>query len=98
MPGRSAIDVAATAFGSLALLPGITNPTKAELGPIRLFKKISRLFQILSGGYSVLRWGATLSRIFGSAANERRFKQEERTYHRSEYRRAMLASSPTPRG
>jgi hypothetical protein len=57
-------------------------------------KKISRPFQILSGGYSLVRKGATVTQIFGSKAKAKRFRREDRRMHRSEYRKALLAGTP----
>jgi len=50
-------------------------------------KKVTRPFQILPGGYSLIRTGGKIRQIFGSATKEKRFKKEDRTDHRSEYRR-----------
>ncbi len=48
--------------------------------------KVNKPFQILSGGYSLVRKGAKVQQIFGSAAKERRFQREDRRGHRSQYR------------
>jgi hypothetical protein len=47
---------------------------------------VNKPFQILSGGYSLIRKGAKVQQIFGSAAKEKRFQKEDRHGHRSEYR------------
>lgn len=60
-------------------------------------KKISQPFQILSGGYSLVRDGGTVRQIFGSAAKEQRFRREDRRGHRSQYRlpiRELIRSFP----
>jgi hypothetical protein len=49
-------------------------------------KKVSRPLQLLSGGYSIVRKGGTVSQIFGSDAKQRRFAHEDRRSHRSHYR------------
>ena len=53
-------------------------------------KKVSRPFEILPGGYSLIRKGATIKQIFGSIKKERRFAREDRRLHRSEYRKRRL--------
>jgi hypothetical protein len=57
-------------------------------------KKITRPFQILSGGYSLVRKGATVKQVFGSSAKAKRFAKEVRTGHRSEYRKSLVKNSP----
>ncbi len=44
---------------------------------------VSRPFQLLKGGYSIVRSGRKISQVFGSAAKEKRFVQESRQLHRS---------------
>jgi hypothetical protein len=63
-------------------------------------KKINRPFQILSGGYSLVRDGGTVKQIFGSKAKEKRFQSEDRRGHRSQYRmpvRDFTRSLPAPK-
>jgi hypothetical protein len=61
--------------------------------PIRLrtrydyCNKITRPFQLLAGGYAEIRHGNKTFDKFGSRAKERRFQEEDRRYHRSEFRR-----------
>lgn len=50
-------------------------------------RKVSRPFQILGGGYSIVSRGGTVSQIFGSKSKRKRFRKEDRRGHRSEYRR-----------
>jgi len=57
-------------------------------------KKVTKPFQILKNGYSLVRDGTKIKQIFGSKAKEQKFKQEDRTEHRSEYRKAMLKKKP----
>jgi hypothetical protein len=57
-------------------------------------EKVDRPFQILRGGYSLLRDGSKLINKFGSITKERKFEKEDRTGHRSEFRRAMLRQKP----
>jgi len=49
--------------------------------------KLSRPFQILSGGYQIVFKGGKWTQIFGSKAKARAFKKEDRRGHRSETRR-----------
>ena len=56
-------------------------------------KKVSRPFQILSGGYSLVRKGTTVTQIYGSEAKQKRFRREDRRMHRGEYRKTMLKDS-----
>jgi len=48
--------------------------------------KVTKPFQLLSGGYSLIRKGGKVSQIFGSVAKEKRFQKEDRRGHRSQYR------------
>ena len=57
-------------------------------------KKVTKPFQILKGGYSLVRKGAKVNQIFGSKAKEKKFNMEDRREHRSEYRVAMLRTKP----
>lgn len=56
--------------------------------------KVERPFQILKGGYSQIRVGSRIKNLYGSKAKERKFKQENRTEHRSQYRQALLIKKP----
>jgi hypothetical protein len=49
-------------------------------------KKVDRPFQILPGGYQIIFKHGKWTQIFGSKAKARRFRKEDRTDHRSEYR------------
>jgi hypothetical protein len=57
-------------------------------------KKVTKPFQILKGGYSLVRKGTKVTQIFGSKAKERKFQKEDRADHRSQYRIAMLKKKP----
>ncbi len=57
-------------------------------------KKVSRPFQILSGGYSLVRKGTAVKQIYGSKAKSKRFRREDRRMHRSEYRKDLLSGKP----
>jgi hypothetical protein len=57
-------------------------------------KKVSKPFQILKGGYSLVRTGRKVNQVFGSKAKERKFIEENRKEHRTQYRIAMLKSKP----
>jgi len=49
--------------------------------------KLSKPFQILSGGYQIVFKGGKWTQVFGSKAKARRFKKEDRRGHRSETRK-----------
>jgi hypothetical protein len=59
---------------------------KAKSTQFDYARKISRPFQLLSGGYSIVQKGGAVSNIYGSAAKQARFLREDRRGHRSEYR------------
>ncbi len=48
--------------------------------------KITRPFQVLRGGFALVRARGKKTIEFGSAAKERDFRTEDRRYHRSQYR------------
>ncbi len=50
-------------------------------------KKISKPFQILSGGYQIIFKNGKWTQIYGSAAKKKRFLKEDRRDHRSEQRK-----------
>jgi len=49
-------------------------------------KKVSKPFQILSGGYQIIFKNGKWTQIYGSAAKKKRFAREDRRGHRSEQR------------
>jgi hypothetical protein len=49
-------------------------------------KRIKRPFQVLPGGYAVVRAGGKKITVLGSRATKRRFEEEDRRFHRSQYR------------
>jgi len=49
-------------------------------------KKITKPFQILSGGYQIIFKGGKYSQVFGSKAKAKRFAKEDRRGHRRETR------------
>jgi hypothetical protein len=55
-----------------------------------LLGKINRPFQILPGGYSIIRKGEAVTQLFGSAAKRERFAKEDREGHRSDYRQPSV--------
>jgi hypothetical protein len=59
---------------------------KAKSTQFDYAKKVTKPFQVLSGGYSIILKGGTVSNIYGSAAKKARFLREDRRGHRSEYR------------
>ncbi len=62
-------------------------PLSAQFDYLKLLK---RPFELRKGGYSLIRKGAQVTQIFGSTAKQRRFEEEDRRLHRSEYRKARL--------
>ena len=49
--------------------------------------KVKKPFQMLKGGYHIIRKGESTHEIFGSHAKARRFAKEDRRGHRSEFRK-----------
>jgi hypothetical protein len=47
---------------------------------------VDRPFKLLKGGYTLIRQGATVKQVFGSAAKAKRFADEDRRFHRSQLR------------
>lgn len=59
--------------------------------------KVSRPFETLRRGYQIVNFNGRVQEIFASKLKERHFREvEDRTFHRSEYRkaRAQAASGP----
>lgn len=48
--------------------------------------KVTKPFEILSGGYQIILKNGKWTQVFGSAEKAERFSQEDRRYHRSELR------------
>ncbi|HKS84733.1 MAG TPA: hypothetical protein VJR71_04585 [Pseudolabrys sp.] len=63
--------------------------------------RLSKPFSMTKGGYMITMKSGKVKEVFGSKAKERRFKQENRTCHRSEYRKpkkqAKLVKPVSPR-
>lgn len=59
-------------------------------------KKVSKPFQILSGGYQIIFKNGKWTQIYGSASKKKRFAKEDRRGHRSEQRRRrkLLRADP----
>src|SRR6059036_2131306 len=59
-----------------------------KAGSVRFdqMKKVSKPFQILSGGYQIIVKNGKWSQIFASASKQKRFGREDRRGHRSEQR------------
>lgn len=57
-----------------------------ETGPYDFMGKVSKPFQILKGGYSLISSNGQIGQIFSSRIKSRNFKKEDRRGHRSEYR------------
>jgi hypothetical protein len=49
--------------------------------------KVTKPFQILSGGYQIIFKNGKWSQVFASQAKKKRFSKEDRRFHRSEERR-----------
>jgi hypothetical protein len=78
--------IAMSDFVFPAYFEGFRKPKSAQFDYCH---KVSRPFQLLPGGYALVRSGGKVRQVFGSAAKEKRFKKEVRTDHRSEYRRGL---------
>ena len=59
---------------------------KANSVPFDHLKKVSKPFQILSGGYQIVFKNGKWSQIFASEKKKKQFKREDRRGHRSETR------------
>jgi hypothetical protein len=66
----------------------LTKPRSAQYDYL---KKVKRPFQILKGGYSDLRHNRRVVTKFGSREKAARFAQEDRRWHRSQFRRRQTA-------
>lgn len=51
-------------------------------------KKVTKPFQILSGGYQIIFKNSKWTQVFGSSAKQKAFAREDRRLHRSEQRKA----------
>lgn len=79
-----AIDgIAMSDFVYPAYFEGFRKPRSAQFDYL---KKVTLPFQVLPGGYSIIRKGGKVTHIFGSSAKKRRFEKEDRRGHRSLYR------------
>jgi hypothetical protein len=56
--------------------------------------KVHRPFEILWNGYASVRKGSEITEKTGSKDKELKFKREDRTDHRSEYRKARHGQKP----
>ena len=56
--------------------------------PFDHLKKVSKPFQLLSGGYQIIFKNGKWTQIYGSEAKEKKFEREDRRGHRSEQRAA----------
>lgn len=50
-------------------------------------RKVTKPFQVLSGGYQILYKGGKWTQVYGSVSKKKRFKAEDRRGHRSEQRK-----------
>ena len=60
-------------------------------------KKVKKPFQILAGGYQIIFKNNKWSEVYGSAAKEKRFDQEDRRGHRSEERKRRKRKRAEPK-
>lgn len=56
---------------------------------------VDRPFRLLKGGYTLVRKGASVKQVFGSAAKAKRFAEEDRRFHRSQLRTENLRKLKT---
>ncbi len=75
--------IAMSDFVYPAYFEGFRTPNSTQFDYL---KKISRPFQILPGGYSIISKNGKISQKFGSAAKRKRFAKEDRRQHRSSFR------------
>ena len=61
-------------------------------------KKVTRPFQLLTGGYQIVFQNGKETQIFGSKAKARRFAREDRRGHRSQCRRRNVLSGRSKPG
>jgi len=59
-------------------------------------KKVSKPFQILSGGYQIIFKNGKWTQIYGSASKKKRFAEEDRRGHRSEQRKQRRLTRADP--
>ena len=76
--------IAMTDFVYPSYFEGFHKPGSVQFDRL---KKVSKPFQILSGGYQIIFKNGKWSQIFGSEAKRKRFKKEDRRGHRSEQRK-----------
>jgi hypothetical protein len=84
--------IAMSDFVYPAYFEGFRKPNSVQFDYL---KKVTKPFQILKGGYSLVRKGTKINQVFGSKAKEKKFLMEDRAEHRSQYRIAMLKQKPT---
>lgn len=73
-------------FVTPAYFEGFRAPKSARFDYMH---NVSRPFQILHGGYSIISAGGKVNNVFGSEAKREKFAREDRRYHRSEYRKPI---------
>ena len=59
--------------------------------PYDYLDKLKKPFSLRPGGYADVRQGRRVKERFGSAAKARRFAKEDRRFHRSEFRKEVVA-------
>ncbi len=79
--------IAMSDFVYPAFFEGFRKPKSTQFDYL---KKVTKPFQILAGGYSLVRKGTSVTQIFGSVAKQKRFAREDRRQHRSEYRKRLV--------
>lgn len=75
--------IAMSDFVYPAYFEGFRKPNSVQFDYL---KKVSRPFQILKGGYSIISKSGKTTQIFGSASKRKRFDKEDRRQHRSQFR------------
>ena len=63
--------------------------------PFDHLKKVSKPFQLLSGGYQIIFKNGKWTQIYGSKTKEKKFECEDRRGHRSEQRADLKALART---
>jgi hypothetical protein len=65
--------------------------------PFDHMRKVTKPFQVLSGGYQIVFKGGKWTQVFGSAAKKKHFGKEDRRGHRSEQRQEDKLKAADPK-
>lgn len=82
-------------FVTPAYFEGFRAPRSARFDYL---KKVTKPFEILDGGYSIIMKDGEMQNIFGSRQKAERFAAEDRRMHRSEYRTVPAICPPEQKG